>query len=62
MAKLTGRVSSTVLGDVTLRNGRHYWKVRVDQFSGANNGGYIAVGVADRAEQEQILGRCGAIT
>ncbi|XP_020900175.1 E3 ubiquitin-protein ligase TRIM9 [Exaiptasia diaphana] len=56
MAKLTGRVSSTVLGDVTLRNGRHYWKVRVDQFSGSNNGGYIAVGVADRAEQGRILG------
>lgn len=56
MAKLTGQVSSTVLGDVTVHNGRHYWKLRVDQFTGAKNSGYIAVGVANTAQQDQILG------
>lgn len=62
MAKLTGRVSSTVLGDVDLRNGRHYWKVRVDQFSGGNNNGYIAVGVATSAEQGRMIGKAYAGT
>lgn len=47
-----------VLGDVSLTTGRHFWKVRVDQFQGATSyAGYVAVGVATTAVQASLLGK-----
>lgn len=58
IAKLTNPVSCVVLGDVSLTTGRHYWKVRVDQFQGATSySGYVAVGIATTAVQASLLGK-----
>ena len=46
VAKLTSPVIASVEGNLALSNGCHYWKIRIDQFIGSNNNGFIAVGVA----------------
>ncbi|XP_048586453.1 E3 ubiquitin-protein ligase TRIM9 [Nematostella vectensis] len=56
VAKVTSAVPATLLGDVMLGTGRHYWKVKVDQFAGCNHAGYLAVGVAAKPSQEKVIG------
>ena len=48
VAKLTGPVIASVEGHLALSNGCHYWKIRIDQFIGSNNNGFIAIGVAKK--------------
>ena len=56
VAKLTSPVSASVIGHVTLSNGCHYWKIRIDQFLGANNNGFVAVGVAKEQKDGAPIG------
>lgn len=56
MAKLTSPVSASVTGHVTLSNGYHYWKIRIDQFLGASNNGFVAVGVAKELKDGAPIG------
>lgn len=48
IAKLTGPVIASVEGNLALSNGCHYWKIRIDQFIGSNNNGFIAIGIAKK--------------
>jgi len=41
---------------VTLSNGCHYWKVRIDQFTGASNNGFVAIGVAKEVDDGRPIG------
>jgi len=41
---------------LTLSNGCHYWKVRIDQFVGASNNGFVAIGVAKEVEDGRPIG------
>ena len=60
VARLTSPKSCRVLGNTPLTNGRHYWKVKIDQFCGLNHDGSIAVGVSKRADPEGMpLGKSG---
>ena len=56
VAKLTSPVNASVTGNVTLSNGCHYWKIRIDQFLGANNNGFVAVGVAKELKDGAPIG------
>lgn len=47
----------SVMSHVPLANGCHYWKVRIDQFSGTGNNGFVAVGVAKEMEDEGVIGK-----
>lgn len=57
MAKLTSPVMVSVMSCVPLANGCHYWKVRIDQFSGTGNNGFVAVGVAKEMDDEGVIGK-----
>lgn len=57
MAKLTSPVIANVMSHVTLANGCHYWKVRIDQFSGTGNNGFVAVGVAKKLDDGGVIGK-----
>ena len=56
MAKLTNPVPASVTGNVTLSTGCHYWKVKIDQFLGNNNNGFVAVGIAKELEDGTSIG------
>ncbi|PFX18591.1 E3 ubiquitin-protein ligase TRIM9 [Stylophora pistillata] len=56
VAKLTSPVMVSVMSHVPLANGCHYWKVRIDQFSGTGNNGFVAVGVAKEMDDEGVIG------
>ena len=52
-----------VLGNVLLSTGCHYWKIKIDQFSGANHNGYVTVGVARHGDTEgRPLGKLVVLT
>ena len=57
MAKLTSPVIANVTGDVVLSSGCHYWKIRIDQFAGSANNGFVAVGVAKELQEGTPIGR-----
>ena len=57
MAKLTSPVIANVMSLVTLANSCHYWKVRIDQFSGTGNNGFVAVGVAKELDDGGVIGK-----
>lgn len=57
VAKLTSPVIANVMSHVTLANGCHYWKVRIDQFSGTGNNGFVAVGVAKELDDGGVIGK-----
>ena len=57
VAKLTSPVTSSLTGHVTLSNGCHYWKVRIDQFLGTSNNGFVAVGVAKELKDGTPIGK-----
>ena len=44
------------MSHVTLANGCHYWKVRIDQFTGASNNGFVAIGVAKEVDDGRPIG------
>ena len=56
VAKLTSPSIASVMSRVTLSNGCHYWKVRIDQFVGASNNGFVAIGVAKEVEDGRPIG------
>lgn len=57
MAKLTSPVIASVMSHVTLSNGCHYWKVRIDQFTGTSNNGFVAIGVAKEFDDGRSIGK-----
>jgi len=63
VAKLTSPAIASVMSRVTLSNGCHYWKVRIDQFTGASNNGFVAIGVAKEVDDGRPIGmiRCNKI-
>ena len=56
VAKLTSPATASVMSHVTLSNGCHYWKVRIDQFTGASNNGFVAIGVAKEVDDGRPIG------
>lgn len=56
VAKLTSPVIASVMSHVTLANGCHYWKVKIDQFSGTGNNGFVAVGVTKDLDNQGVIG------
>lgn len=63
VAKLTSPAIASVMSRVTLSNGCHYWRVRIDQFTGASNKGFVAIGVAKEVDDGRPIGiiRCNKI-
>ena len=57
VAKLTRPVIASVTSDVTLSNGCHYWKIRIDQFTGSGNNGFVAVGVTKELQDAAPIGK-----
>ena len=57
VAKLTSPVIANVTGDVVLSSGCHYWKIRIDQFAGSANNGFVAVGVAKELQEGTPIGK-----
>ena len=57
VAKLTSPVIANVTGDVVLSSGSHYWKIRIDQFAGSANNGFVAVGVAKELQEGTPIGK-----
>ena len=47
---------SNVEGNVALSSGCHYWKIKIDQFLGTNNNGFIAIGVAKKLDDAVSIG------
>ena len=48
----------------TLSNGCHYWKVRIDQFTGTSNNGFVAIGAAKELDDGRPIGnkeRCDCV-
>jgi len=41
---------------VALTNGCHYWNVKIDQFTGASNNGFVAIGVAKEVDDGRPIG------
>lgn len=56
MAKLTNPAIVSVMSRVALTNGCHYWKVKIDQFTGASNNGFVAIGVAKEVDDGRPIG------
>ena len=56
MAKLTSPAPASVMSHVSLSNGCHYWKVRIDQFTGTSNNGFVAIGVAKEVDDSRPIG------
>ncbi|XP_073248422.1 E3 ubiquitin-protein ligase TRIM9-like [Porites lutea] len=59
VAKLTSPVIANVTGNVVLSSGCHYWKIRIDQFAGSANNGFVAVGVAKELQEGTPIGNDG---
>lgn len=62
VVKLTSPVSASVMSHVTLSNGCHYWKVRIDQFVGTSNNGFVAFGVAKELDDGGPIGKMRCMT